>query len=156
MSLFAHATNAKGWGRLLVLSSYYSLGVCPLHSIIIGNDGHFSSRYSCNQDWALANHIWSNHPMGPLRFHVKYSIPSDIILWRLIRKVSIQKINVPVSMVKKKMTIAMKIKGVTRYRGQTLVGTWKGTSHWWVCNLAKFGGHVLRCSAYSLSNVISR
>ena len=56
MSLFAHATNAKGWGRLLVLSSYYSLIIkgCVPHTqsllVMIKGHGHFSSRYSCNQD----------------------------------------------------------------------------------------------------------
>jgi len=56
---------------------------------------------------------------------------SELILWRIIPKVSIPKINTQVwlSYMKKKTTITIQMKRVWR-KGQILVGTSKGTSHW--------------------------
>ena len=50
---------------------------------------------------------------------------SELILWRLIRKVLIQKINAQVwlSYMKKKTTITKKIKKNNKARGQILIGT---------------------------------
>ena len=136
----------RGEGRLLVLSSYYALGVCPLHSIITGN-GVNGSRYSCNQDWGVVNHTWSNNPMGLLMFHLKYSISSEQFCGTYYRKCQSEKINEPVWFCYMKMTIQPRRWRInkafgpymllTRHRGQALIGTWKATFHWWVCNCSK-------------------
>ena len=56
--------------------------------------------------------------------------------------------------INKKMTIIMKIKGVTRHRGQPTVGTSKAHPTGEFVIVAKFGGHGLRHLASKLLSVV--